>query len=85
MATAKEPQSKIWYLPGPFFRYKEDVKALARKAGLVIVDANVAPADKPHAADDKDLPKVSLKPEYDADAIRKAAELAASLTKAPQQ
>jgi hypothetical protein len=24
----------IWYLPGPFHQYQEDVKALAKEAGL---------------------------------------------------
>lgn len=31
----------IWYLPGPFHRYEDDVKAIAKKTGLRIVDANV--------------------------------------------
>jgi hypothetical protein len=31
----------IWYLPGPFHQYQEDVKALAKSAGLRIIDANV--------------------------------------------
>lgn len=48
----------IWYLPGPFHQYQEDVKALARAAGLRIVDANVTESrdgecEKP--------PKVKLK------------------------
>ena len=30
----------IWYLPGPFYRYEQDVKAEAAKAGVRIVDAN---------------------------------------------
>lgn len=30
----------IWYLPGPFHQYQEDVKALAKENGLCIVDAN---------------------------------------------
>ncbi|PWK42217.1 hypothetical protein [Pseudomonas sp. OV226] len=33
--------NNIWYLPGPFHRYEDDVKAIAKKAGLIIVDANV--------------------------------------------
>ncbi len=48
----------IWYLPGPFHRYEDDVKAIAKKAGLRIVDANVTESrdgecEKP--------PKVKLK------------------------
>jgi hypothetical protein len=48
----------IWYLPGPFHQYQEDVKALAKAAGLRIVDANVTESrdgecEKP--------PKVKLK------------------------
>jgi hypothetical protein len=34
-------ENNVWYLPGPFHRYEDDVKALAKKAGLRIVDANV--------------------------------------------
>ncbi|EMR4172435.1 hypothetical protein R2537_007477, partial [Pseudomonas aeruginosa] len=30
----------IWYLPGPFYRYEQDVKAEAAKAGVRIIDAN---------------------------------------------
>ena len=51
----------IWYLPGPFYRYEQDVKAEAAKAGVRIVDAN-ATEDRKGAA--KDVPKVTLKPEY---------------------
>jgi hypothetical protein len=51
----------IWYLPGPFHRYEDDVKALAKKAGLRIIDASVTDsrdgeAEKP--------PKAKLKAEY---------------------
>lgn len=52
----------IWYLPGPFHRYEDDIKAIAKKAGLRIVDASVTAnrqgeCEKP--------PKAKLKPEYD--------------------
>ena len=50
--------NKIWYLPGPFHRYQEDVKALAREAGLRIIDANVT-ANRDGAA--KDVPAVTVK------------------------
>lgn len=54
-------ENNIWYLPGPFHRYEDDVKAIAKKAGLIIVDANVTEdrdgeAEKP--------PKAKLKAEY---------------------
>ncbi|MCY1178850.1 hypothetical protein D9M73_192230 [compost metagenome] len=51
----------IWYLEGPFHRYEDDVKAIAKKHGLRIVDASVTESrdgecEKP--------PKVKLKAEY---------------------
>jgi hypothetical protein len=54
--------NNVWYLPGPFHRYEDDVKAIAKKNGLIIIDANVTPdrdceTDKP--------PKAKLKPEYE--------------------
>jgi hypothetical protein len=54
-------EKNVWYLPGPFHRYEDDVKAIAKKNGLIIIDANVTPdrddeTDKP--------PKAKLKPEY---------------------
>lgn len=55
----------IWYLPGPFHQYQEDVKALAKASGLRIVDASVTES-REDAADDvpdvtiKELPKVLL-------------------------
>ncbi|ANF87142.1 hypothetical protein A7J50_3769 [Pseudomonas antarctica] len=55
----------IWYLPGPFHRYSEDIKALAKEAGLRIIDAN-ATESREDAADDvpevtvKEFPKVLL-------------------------
>lgn len=51
----------IWYLPGPFFRYEQDVKAEAAKAGVRIIDANVT--DRRDGAAEN-VPKVTLKPEY---------------------
>ncbi|WP_025126472.1 hypothetical protein [Pseudomonas sp. PH1b] len=53
-------KNNIWYLPGPFHQYQEDVKALAKEAGLVIVDANVALNRKNEA---KDVPEVTIRPE----------------------
>ncbi|MBN2990397.1 hypothetical protein JWR97_01915 [Pseudomonas cedrina subsp. fulgida] len=55
----------IWYLPGPFHQYQEDVKALAKANGLRIVDASVTES-REDAADDvpdvtvKEVPKVLL-------------------------
>jgi hypothetical protein len=49
----------IWYLPGPTHQYVEDVKALAREAGLRIIDANVT-TDRSDAAENP--PAVTLKP-----------------------
>ncbi|HEY2455218.1 MAG TPA: hypothetical protein VGI71_21875 [Scandinavium sp.] len=48
----------IWYLPGPFHMYQEDVKELAKKHGLRIVDANVtgSRADEAH-----DTPEVTTR------------------------
>jgi len=55
----------IWYLPGPFHQYQEDVKALAKANGLRIVDASVTES-REDAAEEvpdvtvKELPKVLL-------------------------
>jgi len=48
----------IWYLPGPFHQYQEDVKALAKEHGLRIVDASVT-EDRQGEADD--VPEVTLR------------------------
>lgn len=50
--------NKIWYLPGPFHQYQEDVKALAKQAGLRIVDASVT-ASRDGAAEA--VPAVTIK------------------------
>ncbi|WLG72171.1 hypothetical protein [Pseudomonas simiae] len=55
----------IWYLPGPFHQYQEDVKALAKANGLRIVDASVTES-REDAAEEvpdvtvKELPKMLL-------------------------
>lgn len=69
----------IWYLPGPFHQYQEDVKALAKANGLRIVDASVTES-RDGAADDvpevtiKELPRVLLidggNPSINIDAFR---------------
>ncbi|WP_434703077.1 hypothetical protein J3P85_19380 [Pseudomonas sp. Z1-12] len=48
----------VWYLPGPFHQYLEDVKALAKKAGLRIIDANVTESREDAA---EDTPKVTIR------------------------
>lgn len=50
----------VWYLPGPFYQYNEDVKALATAAGVRIIDATVTDS-RDHAADPDQLPTVTLK------------------------
>ena len=48
----------IWYLPGPFHQYQEDVKALAKANGLRIVDASVTEIREDAA---EDVPEVTIK------------------------
>ena len=50
--------NKIWYLPGPFHQYQEDVKALAKKADLRIIDASVTASRDGEATD---VPAVTVK------------------------
>jgi len=50
--------NNIWYLPGPFHRYEDDVKAIAKKAGLIIVDANVTDSRE---GETESAPEVTLK------------------------
>lgn len=59
-------KNNIWYLPGPFHQYAEDIKALAKEAGLVIIDANAAESRKGAA---KDVPEVTIRPELQALAV----------------
>jgi len=53
--------NNIWYLPGPFHRYEGDLKAIAKKAGLIIIDANVTDSRDGEA---EKTPEVTLKPEW---------------------
>jgi len=48
----------IWYLAGPFHRYQEDLKALAKKNGLRIIDANVTESREDQA---DDVPEVTVR------------------------
>ncbi|MFJ2527828.1 hypothetical protein [Pseudomonas helmanticensis] len=50
--------NKIWYLPGPFHQYREDVKALAKEHGLRIVDANATESRDDEA---EDVPEVTVR------------------------
>lgn len=50
--------NKIWYLPGPFHQYRENVKELAKEHGLRIVDANVTEDREGEAVD---VPEVTLR------------------------
>lgn len=59
-------KNNIWYLAGPFHQYQEDVKALAKEHGLVILDANAATSRKGEA---KDVPEVTIRPELKALAV----------------
>jgi len=50
--------NKIWYLPGPFHQYREDVKALAKEHGLRIIDANITESRECEA---DDVPEVTVR------------------------
>lgn len=52
--------NNIWYLPGPFHQYQEDVKALAKANGLRIIDAS-ATDSREGAADN--VPEVTIREE----------------------
>lgn len=51
---------KAWYVDFPTFQYKEDVKDLARKNGLILVDAKFK-GDKKQC---EKAPKLTIKDEY---------------------
>jgi len=53
-------KNNIWYLAGPFHQYQEDIKALAKENGLVIVDANSSESRRGEA---KFVPEVTIRPE----------------------
>lgn len=42
----KQEKKQNWYVPHPLHQYRENVKELAARAGLRIVDANVVPASQ---------------------------------------
>lgn len=48
----------IWYLPGPFHQYQEDVKALAKANGLRIIDASATESREDEA---ENTPTVTMR------------------------
>ncbi|NVZ36607.1 hypothetical protein HX786_00875 [Pseudomonas sp. 21615526] len=48
----------IWYLPGPFHQYQQDVKALAKANGLRIIDASATESREDAAGE---VPDVTIK------------------------
>lgn len=56
-------EQKIWLIEFPTFRYKEDVKLLARKNNLKIIDLKYKATISSEFLTDK-APKLTLKPEY---------------------
>jgi len=50
--------NKIWYLPGPFHQYREDVKTLAKEHGLRIIDASITESREGEA---DDVPEVTVR------------------------
>lgn len=54
-------KGKVWHVKHPTFRYEEDVKSEARKAGLTVVDSKY---DIPKEYLCKSPPKLTLKAKY---------------------
>jgi hypothetical protein len=67
MAKVKDSR-KVWFVEFPTYRYNEDVKELARKDGLKIVNARFKPADGEKTPFEviakSDAPKLTLKKEF---------------------
>ena len=63
--------NNIWYLPGPLHRYEDDIKAIAKKHGLRIIDANVTES---RDGECEKAPKAKLKAEWRETAAKPAAE-----------
>ena len=53
------PKEKIWYVKFPTYQYNEDVKALAKKQGLIIIDARFD-----DGKGETDVPKLTKKGEH---------------------
>lgn len=49
-------KTKLWYVEFPTYQYNEDVKELAKKNGLKIIDAQFDAGDG-----EKDVPKLTKK------------------------
>ena len=65
MATTKTSRPSTWLVPHPTWVYVEDVKAIARRAGLRVIDvAFASPEDVEAAVSAKDAPQLTLKPEF---------------------
>lgn len=63
--TNDKTKKQVWLVEHPTYRYEQDVKALARKADLRIVDAaEASDSDRKSAVSAKDAPKLTLKPEH---------------------
>ncbi len=59
---SKDDRRKLWPVEHPTWRYAENVKELARKANLIVVDATeLRDEDFEHIA--KDAPKLTLRDE----------------------
>ena len=65
MPKIEEETRKVWLVEHPTYRYIEDVKKLARKADLIVVDSAFASDDEvADAVSSDDAPKLTLKPEF---------------------
>ena len=55
----------LWLVEHPTFRYVEDVKKVARAAGLIVIDsAHASDAERADAVPADKAPKLTLKPEF---------------------
>ena len=59
-------KAKIWYVEFPTYQYNEDVKELAKKNGLKIIDAQFDAGDG-----EKDVPKLTKVGEKDVPKLTK--------------
>ena len=59
-------KDKIWYVEFPTYQYNEDVKELAKKNGLKIIDAQFDAGDG-----EKDVPKLTKVGEKDVPKLNK--------------
>lgn len=65
MTTQATETRKVWLVEHPTYRYEQDVKTLARRADLIVVDPLFAgEEDLERAVSAKEAPKLTLKPEY---------------------